>query len=115
CFPARGYMPVEFFRGSWAWNVTLNPKRFEMPDKDAIKPNIQRIDKDGEKMGQPLKLESVNVNKQPFGVPGCIIFRPEDFSMLAGRRYLVEIEGIQPRGATESVTLHYVVEFISSK
>jgi hypothetical protein len=113
-FPARGYMPAEFFSAKHAWNVSLNPKKFKTPPKDT-KPQVTKLDKDMNKEGEPLKLNFAKVDTFPFGIPNCIIFRPDNAAVTAGARYLVEIEGIQPHGKDAPVTLSYVVEFVKWK
>lgn len=113
CFPAKGYMPIEFFGAKYAWSVSLNPNKYKTPGKDYV-PKLYRADETGAKEGEPLSLNYQAVNTQGFGIPNCIIFRPEKLSMAPGARYLVELEGIQPL-AGKPVTLRYGVEFISSK
>ena len=114
CYPARGFMPVEFFGPQHAWSVSLNPNKFKVPPKEYA-PKLYKADAEGEKMGEPLKLNFKNVDTFPFGVPICVIFRPEKVSLTPGARYRVELEGLQPKTGGEPVTLSYVVEFVKWK
>jgi hypothetical protein len=111
CYPARGYMPLEFFNPKSAWSVTLNPKKYRAPAKD-FTPKIYRADTAGAKQGEPLDLDFHNVDTVPFGIPNCIIFRPRSLEIAPGGRYVVELEGIERIGAREPVSLNYVVEFV---
>jgi hypothetical protein len=112
CYPARGYMPIGFFGSKHAWSVTLNARKYKAPAKDYA-PKIYRVDESGAKIGEPLTLDYKNVDPLPFGVPGCIIFRPANFKLKAGDRYVVELEGIRPQASTKVVSLRYSVEFVA--
>jgi hypothetical protein len=114
CFPARGYMPIEFFGEKLPWNVSLNPKKYKTPDKQ-FSPKIYLADAAGMKKGDPLPLNFKKVDAVPFGIPSCIIFRPEKLTLTPGDRYVVELEGIQPQGPGAPVTLRYLVEFVTMK
>jgi hypothetical protein len=114
CYPARGYMPIEYFGASHAWSVTLNPKKYKAPAK-GYEPKVYVANDKGLKTGDPLPLNCKNVDRLSFGVPNCIIFRPEKLVLKAGARFVVELEGIQPTAAQKAVTLSYVVEFVSGK
>jgi hypothetical protein len=111
CFPARGYMPVDFFQAKQAWSVTLNPQKYEVPGKDFV-PKIYQAGAKGMKQGQPLRLDFNNVDSLPFGIPNCLIFRPEALQVAPGKRYVVELEGLFRKGTSDPVALSYVVEFI---
>lgn len=111
-WPARGSMPVEFFRANYAWNVSLNPRKYQMPDEN-VKPKVYELDKDGKKTGEPLKLNYSGVNVDGYGVPFCVIFRPEKLTLAPGKRYLVELEGVKMKGKAAEV--RYEVEFFTMK
>jgi hypothetical protein len=114
CYPARGYMPVEFFGPKHAWSVSLNPKKYKPPAKD-FTPKVYRADAAGGKQGEPLKLGYQNVDTLPFGAPLCIIFRPEGLKLAPGGRFVVELDGIVPQKNGLPVTLSYLVEFVKWK
>src|SRR5262249_11739264 len=62
CWPARGPMPVEYFKPTHAWSVSLNPMKYRAPD--AVKPKLYALDRDGNKTGDPLPLDYTGVDKQ---------------------------------------------------
>jgi hypothetical protein len=111
CFPARGYMPVDFFSSRHAWSVTLNPKKYKTPARD-LTPVVYEVDWESGQKGAQLKLDYRGVDKAGFGIPNCIIFRPEGASIAPGRRYIVELPEIVPSAGGEPVTLKYEVEFV---
>jgi hypothetical protein len=111
CYPARGYTPVEYFRGKCAWSVSLNPQWYRKPD-ESVKPAIYEVDSLLDKVGEPLKLNFSTVSTERFGLPICIIFRPDNFRPLPGKRYLVEVPGLVRMTDQQAVTLRYVVEFV---
>lgn len=106
-FPPEGPVPAGFFRPSYAWSLSVNPARFDVNKKAT--PAVYPLDAMGRKE-KALDLEYTNFDDLPFGVANCLIFRPAKLSTAAGSRYLVEIEGLHPRGKKDSV-LRYVVEF----
>lgn len=112
CFPARGYMPVEFFNARYAWSVSLNGAKFKPPDAKTTKANIYEADADGLKTGEALKLDYTTVNLTKIGTSSCIIFRPAKIDIAAGKRYVVEIEGVV--GARPG-PFAYLVEFVTLK
>jgi hypothetical protein len=108
CYPARGLMPLEYFRSTSAWSVSLNPKKYRKP-ATSVQPKIYRVDNMLRKVGEPLELNYKNVDTLPFGIPYCIIFRPVKSAVAVGKRYLVEIDGLK-RPTGEPTVLRYVVE-----
>ena len=110
CYPTRGYMPSEFFDAKAPWSVTLNPAKYLTPDEEFL-PKIYPVDASGTKQDTPLKLDFHEVDTTPFGIPNCIIFRPEELRTNPGHAYIVELEGIRRRGGGLPVTLRYLVEF----
>ena len=113
CYPARGYMPSEFFDAKAAWSITLNPGKYQTPDKEFV-PRIYPVDASGMKQETPLKLDFHAVDTTPFGIPNCIIFRPEELPANPGQAYIVELEGVRRQGGGPAVTLRYLVEFVKA-
>lgn len=110
-FPPRGLMPVEYFGPEHAWSVSLNPRKFKAaPDNTSVK--IIPVDTMLNKTGEPLRLNYNKPNNNPFGLPSCLIFRPDRSAVVPGRRYLVEIDGLT-RTDGKPGQLSYVVEFVS--
>ncbi|MFH1377498.1 MAG: hypothetical protein ABIH86_01950 [Planctomycetota bacterium] len=111
-FPARGYMRSDFFQATYAWNISLNPDKYEAPVKDKALPSVYPVDVNFRKSGDALELDYYNVNNDGFGVKYCVIFRPKGVSSTPGTTYLVELNGIKSK--TGATSLSYFVEFISS-
>ncbi|MFO0964793.1 MAG: hypothetical protein U0793_04285 [Gemmataceae bacterium] len=107
-YPPAGYVPVKLFGKRHAWSISVNPAKFQPPDKET-KASICRLDDEGAKK-EKLELDFTSLSTIPFGIPNCLVFRPAKLDMAPGTRYLVEIEGVRPRGKGET-TLRYVVEF----
>ena len=58
---------------------------------------------------EPLALDYHKVKADGFGIPNCIIFRPKDLDTSPGKRYWVEVAGVDHlRGPA---VIHYLVEF----
>ncbi len=110
-WPGKGYHPAEYFGKDWAWNVSLNPKKYAKPVKGVAKATVWKLDDQFKNKGEPLKLNYYNVNLDGFGVPYCIIFRPDGISLTPGSRYRVQIDGIKPKRGKEPAAIRYVVEF----
>jgi Cysteine-rich secretory protein family len=109
-WPPAGLVPVEYFKGSMAWTVSVNPKKFNKPGDD-VKVSVYPIDK-GEKSKIALRMKSTVVEKNAFGIPNCIIFRPE-LPVKLGRGYFVKIEGLTKGKDQAAAPLEYTVEFFS--
>jgi hypothetical protein len=114
CYPPRGLAPVEFFGGAWAWNVSLNPKKFAAL-KDNVKVQLTPMDAQLNKAGEPLKLNLSKNSNLGAGLPYCVIFRPEASAVAPGKRYLVEIEGLLRADGKTAAAISYLTEFVSLK
>jgi Cysteine-rich secretory protein family len=90
-FPARGWMPVEYFNPRYAWSVSLHPQKYKITGDVEIR--VCEIDLKLNKMSEPLKLNYNKPNTASFGLSNCLIFRPEKIER--GKRYLVEIDGVK--------------------
>lgn len=121
-FPAPGYMPLDYMNykmpgkghGDYAWNVTVNLKKYEKPG-DGVKvtvydPNDRKNQKENDGKGVALENDYFKINNQGYGLGGCIIFRPKDITRRDGAKFWVEITGLQPKGDAPS-TILYLVEF----
>jgi uncharacterized protein YkwD len=111
-WPPPGPVPVEYFKGGMAWSVSLNPKKYNKPGED-VKVRVYATDDKGEKKGDPLKLKSTKVETNGFGIPICVIFRPAASAVAAGRRYVVEVEGLTTGKDKVAAPVRYSVEFFS--
>ncbi|MCI0339882.1 MAG: hypothetical protein L0216_01815 [Planctomycetales bacterium] len=113
-YPARGWMPVEFFGDRHAWSVSLNSSHFGPPKKGKVKPRITRLDERYFPVGEPLKLDYLNVKNDSVGPKDLVIFRPEKLEVKPGARYWVELDGVEGRGKKgKSVEVNYLVEFVA--
>ena len=120
CFPPKGFMPVEFFKSpiagmdkGYAWNVSLNPMKYSIPQDDGIDVKIFPVDLSSKKTGPALALNHKSVNRFFSGSSNlCIIFRPDKSAAAAGKTYLVEIGGVTLKNGA-ATTISYPVEFMS--
>lgn len=113
-FPPRGFMPVEYFRPGWAWNISLHPRKYR-PLDPSVKPVLTEVDQELKKVGDPLKLNFLGVDHTGFGIPNCLIFRPEPAAVKVGKRYLVEIVGLKPAVPGVAMDIRYLVELVTLK
>jgi hypothetical protein len=110
CFPPRGLMPNPYFNPHYAWSVSLNGRKYAAPAKDSVKVAVYPLSGSFVKAKEPLPLNYFNVNKAGFGVPYCIIFRPNDIKTVPKSRYQVEITGVKKKDGSPA-EIKYVVEF----
>ena len=108
-YPARGYMPIEFFKPTAAWSISLNPSRFRKSDKE-VQARIFTWEKTCGKKGEPLELNHHSVDTRSFAMPFCVSFRPPADAVSAGKAYRVEITGLTRVDGT-AATIEYTVEF----
>lgn len=120
-FPAPGFMPIDYMNykmpgnhGDYAWNVTINTQKYHNPG-DGVKvtmydPNDRRTQNENDGKGVEVEIDSFRINNTPYGLPGCIIFRPKGITRRDGAKFWVEITGLQPKGDAPS-TILYLVEF----
>lgn len=108
-WPPRGLVPGDYFKPTQAWNVSLNPKKYKKPG-DTAAAKVYRLDKDDNKLGDPLALNYKNLNTLGFGIPYCLIFRPTKIDVSPGKKYRVEIEGLT-NAEDAAATVAFTVEF----
>jgi hypothetical protein len=113
-FPTPGYMPTDYFRKGYAWCVSLQKPAYKYPD--ALTPENVKVYKirwnetrprPGE---QPLKLSFFNYSRAGYGIPCCIIFKPEGVEVEHRDRYWVEIDGIEKTNGINT-KIEYLVDF----
>ncbi len=114
-FPARGFMPLPYFRRDAPWSVHLNPRRFWAPRKWAVQVKVFELDAACKKT-RKVPLEFIAVPTEDRGRAPTIVFRPllPAADDLPGRRYWVEIRGLQRKASpgTIEVQMKYLVEFV---
>jgi len=107
-YPPAGLVPPGFFKADYAWSVSPNPMKYNVPAKNQIK--ISVASKTDATPGAPMKLNFSNVETKSFGSGPAIIFRPEGLSVAPGSRYIVKIEGLELKSG-ETTKLEYLVWF----
>jgi hypothetical protein len=110
-YPARGFMPIQYFGPKHAWSVSLNPEKFQAPVEAQIKVTIRPADAKLAPAGPELKLDYYHVDTGGFGTGAAIIFRPAAFALAEGA-FLVDLSGVKPK-AGEEAGLHFVVHFFN--
>ncbi len=115
-YPAAGFMPIQYFGLNHAWSVSLNPKKYRQPTNKVTVKIMHQPDAVAEEK-LPIKLETLplnykNVDHGRFGIPNCIIFRPEGFTLADGKGYWVEIDGLERIDGTPA-KVRFVVLFVN--
>jgi hypothetical protein len=108
-YPARGYMPTEYFSAHHAWSLILNGRKLKPPGSD-VDIAIRPLD-DALHPGSPLELDFEAVETGGYGGGPAIIFRPKSLDASPGHRYGVEIKGVST-AAGKPITIRYMVEFV---
>jgi len=108
CFPSGSAFPNDFFKGYWAWSISLNPSLYKTPDfKEII---IKVTEKSSGKSWTRSKDEGYfAVNTGGYGVPNCIIFQLSNIDEYKGK-YTVEVKGLNDK-AGNPVSLVYETTF----
>lgn len=114
-FPAPGFMPTDYFEEHYAWSVSLQKDAYKYPDSLAAE-NVKVYQLGGNETRprageQPLKLSFFNLNRDGYGIPCCIIFKPEGVEVEHRSRYWVVIDGIEKRNGINT-RIEYLVDFI---
>lgn len=115
-WPASGNFPSNLFGRSTAWSVTVNPQRYQTPDKSQIQVTLTR-ESDGKVWtfsGDGYKPSGsglyFNVDKGGYGVSNCIIFRPDIGESYEGT-FRVKIDGLKTRSGAAVTGFEYEVDF----
>jgi uncharacterized protein YkwD len=108
-YPARGYMPLEYFAADAAWCVVLNPKALT-PPSDKLDVTVKPLDEQFTP-GEALEIGDQNIETKNYGGGVALIFRPKNAKIADGSRYRVEIKGVTTK-AGDTVAIRYVVEFV---
>ena len=111
-YPARGYMPVEFFGERHAWSVSLNMAKFVTPGRSKPEVALKAANDKLAPEGEPLKLDFFVVESGGFGSGPAIIFRPKTLTLKHDARYIVEITGLKAKKGDDA-PLRYLVHFVS--
>jgi uncharacterized protein YkwD len=115
-WPNKGYFPISFFKTTQAWNVSLNPKKYNLSKCNPTVKLISLSDgkewvfstSDNDKKGKYFNIETSN-----YGMPYSIIFRPDGISSFElNKRFKVEIEGLVDK-SDKTQKIEYEVEFFT--
>ena len=109
-YPARGYMPVEFFGSRVVWSISPNPEKYAPPPAN-VKVSIHAADAKFEPTGSSLNLDYLHVDLADYGGGPAIIFRPAGSAPRDGA-YVVEVTGMKKKSGGDAV-LRYVVQFVN--
>ncbi len=119
-YPAEGLFPVEVFKGTYAWSVSINQGEYAEPALKNVKVSLKRVaDNKTWTLTSANNKATVNgaymnVENSGYGSGPAIIFRPNGISAYkAGDKYEVTITGLRSIGGA-SKTIHYAVEFMSA-
>jgi hypothetical protein len=114
-WPARDYCPTLLFRHDQAWSVSLNPQKYNAQQtKNIVVTLTRKSDKkrwtfDANKPVTSLDFFTVNVAR--YGVPFCIIFRPDYLNpSLANETFVVKVEGVLDKDG-KSCKIEYSTTF----
>lgn len=106
-FPARGYMPIQFITPGHAWSISGS--RVHVPG-GKFSVNVYPVGADNRR-GDPLKIAYQNYSTKSYGGSKCIIFRPQNVEVQAGRKYWVEITFTGAGAKKKGHDIEYLVEF----
>ncbi len=105
-YPARGWMPVEWFDRATPWSVRLNLADWRMPDEEQVRVTVRALDENYVRHGEPFALEYFRCERE------TIIFRPQA-SALPNFLYWVEVAGLERADGTPC-PLAWLVHFVSA-
>jgi hypothetical protein len=114
-WPAAGYFPVEYMAGNQAWSVSLNPSVYDNNRIDGISVLLTRradgmvwsFSNEDDNPGGKF----FNVSTHGYGVPFCIIFKPDDIERFEpDDEFAVEVLGVY-RLNGEPAFITYEVSF----
>jgi hypothetical protein len=112
-YPSVGLFPVSYFGAKYAWSVSINEKKYTIPDITLVKASVTPVKGNFKtakiEAGEPLGIEAFKVSAGGFGSGTCIIFRPMGFKLTAGQAYRVEITGLQIN--QKEAAIRYITEF----
>ncbi len=116
-WPASGEFPVEFFNDGDPWSVSLNPSKYQSPSINSVSITLTRLSDNkawylnrNDNTASESR-EYFNINTVGYGIPMCIIFRPDSSaSYRNGSAYRVKITGLKSSSGSP-VTIEYEVRF----
>jgi uncharacterized protein YkwD len=120
-YPAQGAFPIEVFKSTSAWSVSINPKKFAEPSLNKVSVSIKRL-RDNKVWNLTYKNNKVtdkgaffNVENNYYGTGPAIIFRPDGVGEYrAGDRYEIKIAGLKSIEGSDK-PISYSVDFMSAE
>ena len=119
-WPASGNFPSELFNSDIAWSVSLNPEQYQIPRRPEMLENVtvtltRQADGKvwtfhGDNYPATDSDAYFNVDTANYGIPNCIIFRPDGIQKYAGR-YTVQIKGLTASNGQSVKDFTYEVNF----
>lgn len=115
-WPASGVFPTNMIHNLSAWSVSLNPDQYQPPVQSDLTIKLEGGGKSWTFSGNSQYAVSnsgpyMNVNNDSYGIPNCIIFRPDGVTDYLGV-YTVTIDGIKDK-AGKPVDFSYQVDFFN--
>jgi len=117
-WPSSGAFPTKFFEPHIAWSVSLNNYVYDKSKTDEIQVILKNessgmettFTQDEIKLVTSGTKKYFNIDTEGYGVPFTIIFRPDDYDVIANDVYSVHISGLYKLSG-EKVTLEYATRF----
>ncbi len=107
--PPAGYAPGAWFDTHWAWSASLNKQQWDAPHAGAVTVEVIAVGDTFLPEGKPLALNHQSVLAKSAGIQYMVVFRPVGYSLKAGTRYRVTVDGLTSKGKPRQ--LRYYVEF----
>ena len=107
-YPPPGYCPRDMFSPNRAWHVSVNPAHYDVPE--GVKAEIFPLNRKLKRAAMPLPLNYKNLNRDGFGIPNAIIFRPSVIEVSPAAMYEVVVTGLKPKG-NKPAEISYIVGF----
>ncbi|AZS14111.1 S-layer homology domain-containing protein [Paenibacillus lutimineralis] len=119
-WPAAGQFPLEVWHDKDPWSISLNPDIYDNTKTSSVTVKMTRQSDgkvwnfsadDRDKAGKYF-----TVNKGGYGIPYCIIFRP-DLAMeyKAEDQFHVEVTGLYGKASGKQLSLSYDTQFFKAK
>ncbi len=112
-WPNQLAFPINFFGNNVPWSVTLNPEIYDSSKISEIEVSI--IDEDGNTIvlnnnNKDLEGAYFNVSTNGYGVPFCIVFRPDNIVYELDKKYTIHIDNIYLRDGKKT-SIYYETRF----
>lgn len=118
-WPSEGAFPSHAFGTNHPWSISLNEKRYnnkEINDVEVMMTNLDTGNVETFKWNDDRMKPNAyfNVETNGYGIPYCIIFRPDSGTNDQDGHYRIDISGVKDLDGRE-VAISYQVEFFNSE